>query len=276
LTMAPHDPARCPGIAKEPSPVTSPKSAPMTGTATADERRRTYALSGLFNFRDIGGYATADGGQTRWGRVFRSDSVHRLTQADLEQVRPLGIRTLLDLRSGREIEEAGPGLIHSEPGIEVVHIPFGRIGEEAAPEWQQLTLAQLYTGIVREAAESLARVMTTLAATDQPAVVHCAAGKDRTGMSIALLLRLLGVPDETVMQDYLLTGSNFAELLERMPPETLARLGEFPEELMRVDATVMSATLAIIDDEFGSTEAFLIEYGASAEHIARLRDRLVV
>ena len=243
---------------------------------TAGQRDRTLRLSGSYNFRDIGGYRAAGGRTVRWGRVFRSDALHRLTEADLSQLRPFGVRTLLDLRSSREIADAGSGLIHAEPELQVVHIPFGRIGEEADPTWQTLTLTELYHGIVTEARGSLAEVMSTLAEADLPAVVHCAAGKDRTGVSIAVLLRLLDVDDPTIIGDYLLTQANFVIFRDQLAPEALAHLGNIPDELLRVDADVLVATLALIDAEFGSAEAYLLGAGVRAATIDRLRDRLLV
>ncbi len=249
----------------------------MTDSPAISPRPRNYLLAGAYNFRDIGGYETTDGHHTRWGRVFRSDAVHRLTHGDVDQLRPLGVRTILDLRSGREITEGGSGLIHDEPGMNVVHIPFGRIGEEADPSWQEWTLAELYRGIVVEAKGAIATVMTTLASDEtMPAVVHCAAGKDRTGISIALLLRLLGVDDATVTEDYLLTESNFLAFRERLTPEELSHLDMIPVELLRVDAMVLAATLAIIDAEYGSTEAYLVDAGVTPEAIRTLRQRLLV
>ncbi len=243
--------------------------------AAAIERVRTLALTGTYNFRDIGGYESATGDVVRWGQVFRSDSPHQLTEEDMEQVRSLGIRTILDLRSEKERLGTGTGLIHDEPEMRIEHIPFGRIGEETGPEWATLTLSSLYTGIIREAGTSIVRTLTTIATTDDPVVVHCAAGKDRTGVSIALLLRLLGVDDATVIEDYLITAANYESLLPRLPEETRKRLQDFPQELIRVDAEVMAATLAIIDDEFGSTEAYLVANGAQLEDLARLRSRLL-
>ncbi len=239
-------------------------------------RVRNYRLAGSYNFRDIGGYATADGQHVQWGQVFRSDAVHRLTDSDLNQLRPLGVRTILDLRSNREITASGSGLIHGEPGLDVIHIPFGRIGEEADPTWQTMTLGELYEGIVVEARGAIAQVMTTLAEREAlPAVVHCAAGKDRTGVSIALLLRLLGVDDATITEDYVLTESNFSCFLDRLSPEELEHLSIIPDELMRVDATVLAATFAIVDTQYGSTGAYLRDAGVAPDAIATLRRRLL-
>ncbi|HEV2527680.1 MAG TPA: tyrosine-protein phosphatase [Thermomicrobiales bacterium] len=241
----------------------------------AAERVRTLSFTGTYNFRDIGGYGTTLGDVIRWGQVFRSDSPHQLTDEDMQQLRPLGVRTIIDLRSEKERLATGNGLIHDEPGMRVEHIPFGRIGEETDPEWARLTLSSLYTSIVREAGSSIVRTLTTIARTDDPVVVHCAAGKDRTGVSIALLLRLLGVDDATVIEDYLITATNYEQLLPRLPEESRKRLQEFPQELIRVDAAVMTATLAIIDDDFGSTEAYLVAHGAQPGDLSRLRTRLL-
>ncbi len=248
----------------------------MSENPVITPRTRNYRLAGSYNFRDIGGYETAAGRHVRWGQVFRSDAIHRLTDADLDQLRPLNVRTILDLRSNREITASGSGLIHDEPGLHVVHIPFGRIGEEVDPTWQTMTLAELYQGIVVEAKWAIGQVMTTLAEREsRPAVVHCAAGKDRTGVSIALLLRLLGVDDAAITEDYVMTESNFSTFLDRLSPEELEHLSIIPDELMRVDATVLAATFAIVDTQYGSTEAYLLDAGVSPESIAALRRSLL-
>lgn len=240
------------------------------------QRTRTYRLTGSYNFRDIGGYATTSGQTVRWGRVFRSDALHLLDQQDLEHLRPLGIQTIVDLRSRREIEMTGPGLLHSEPGIAVVHVPFGRLGEEAAPDYQPPTLGELYAGIIDEAKASIGTVLTTLAGDGvTPAVVHCAVGKDRTGISIATLLRLLGVPDETIIADYLLTAENQEQWRRRQPSEILERFPHVAEGLLRVDADVMTTTLATIDRDYGGTEAFARAAGVNEATTERLRATLL-
>lgn len=240
------------------------------------QRIRTYRLTGSYNFRDIGGYATTRGEAVRWGTVFRSDALHLLDQPDMEQLQPLNIHTIVDLRSQREIDLTGPGLLHEEPGMRIVHIPFGRLGEEAAPDRVPPTLAELYVGIIDEAKESIGKVLNTLAGDGAtPAVVHCAVGKDRTGVSIATLLRLLGVPDETIIADYMLTAENQEDWRRRHSHDILERFPHVAVGLLDVDAAVMTTTLATIDRDYGSTEAFAHAAGVDDAAIARLRALLL-
>lgn len=246
------------------------------GPRPEENRERTYRLAGTYNFRDIGGYTTESGQTVRWRRVFRSDAIHALTDEDMQQIRPLGIRTILDLRSQRERDATGTGSIHDVPGIRVVHIPFGRLGEEADPNYVQPSLPDLYSGIVAEASQSIGTVLNTLAEPDaQPAVIHCAAGKDRTGVSIAVLLGILGVPRETILEDYGLTGENYSEWFGRQPDEVRARFSHIPPELLRVDVAAMNDTLDIIERTAGSYEAFARQSGTTEASIARLRETLL-
>ncbi len=153
---------------------------------------RLIALQGAVNFRDLGGYAAADGMRTRWRTLFRADGLGELTETDLSVLRALGIRTVIDLRSESELErsrfdvDAHPVAFH--------HFPF----IDELPDAQEFDrrpglLGSQYQEMVRDAGGQILAALEVLAAPDAlPAVFHCTAGKDRTGVLSAIVLSLLG------------------------------------------------------------------------------------
>jgi protein-tyrosine phosphatase len=175
------------------------------GAVVVGERRVPFG--GVTNFRDLGGYPAADGGRTRWGRVFRSDALHRFTPVDLERYGSLHLNAVYDLRGDIERER------YPNPFPSVQLALLSRDGSEPATppdtaDWQEAAagermLRQMYQGLLANGAAVFGRLLGALAAPGGlPAVFHCTGGKDRTGMSAALLLDLLGVPRHLVLDDY--------------------------------------------------------------------------
>ena len=167
-------------------------------------------LEAVHNFRDLGGYPTEDGRVTRWRTLFRADGLQRLADADLEVVRALGIHTVIDLRTHLELAERGtfpvdvyPVAFHHLPVIDVTWDP----GEVADPTAPMPTSCSTSTSRCSTWASRPSPRPSTCSAVPGalPAVFHCAAGKDRTGLLAALLLSALGVSDEDVVADYALT-----------------------------------------------------------------------
>ncbi len=248
------------------------------GTIVVAERRVPFA--GLINFRDIGGYDTEGGGRTRWGLVFRSDSLHYFTAEDLVAFDALGVRAIFDLRRDTERAEA-PG---PRPFIPLT-LPGGRIADadpaaltdrRSGEEW----LLEDYLGMLGKAGPVMGNLFTRLAELDAgPAVIHCWGGKDRTGMTVAVLLRLLGVPWQTVLDDYALTASytppdRLAEVIELFGSEGIPAAAA--EGMLGSPRWVMDEALAVLERDHGGAEAFLTGAGAMTEDaVRRLRSRLV-
>jgi protein-tyrosine phosphatase len=177
-----------------------------------DSLVREYAFSRVFNFRDIGGLAGLDGRTVRWRRLFRSDSLHGLCDDDREAFIALGIRTVLDLRRPYEVER--DGRVPEWDGIAWRHIhPDHREWSETPfEEGADLPryLADRYRDLTEEGAAELAEAIDLVAEGDAaPTVVHCVAGKDRTGVVCALTLSLLGVSDVDIATDYALSTAGF-------------------------------------------------------------------
>src|SRR5262245_23148273 len=157
--------------------------------------RRQIDLEGCLNFRDLGGYPTRDGRVIRWDHLFRSDALHLLTVADVDEQRRIGIGTIIDLRSSPELNTAGRGPL-GEESMASHHIPLFDGEQRSRSDVPQDSLADIYFMLAEFARVPIAKVIRVLAESDKPAVYHCAAGKDRTGVISAILLGLLDVSDE--------------------------------------------------------------------------------
>jgi protein-tyrosine phosphatase len=195
---------------------------------------RLLPLVGAYNFRDLGGYPTADGRTTRWGRLYRSDALHELTEVDLKVLLELGLSCVIDLRSATEVERTGRGILGGEPlhyrHLSVMQDTAGPI--EDVPSLASLDLAAIYLSWLDTGREALAEALRTVGdAADRPLVFHCAAGKDRTGVLAALVLAILGVERDVIVEDYVLTATrlDLIRARQRRDPETARRMTEAPQ-----------------------------------------------
>jgi protein-tyrosine phosphatase len=243
-------------------------------TETSD---RLIALEGAVNFRDLGGYEAADGRRTRWRTLFRADGLGELTGTDLSVLRGFGIRTVIDLRSGSELErgrfdvEAHPATFH--------HFPF----IDELPDAQDFDrrpglLGTQYLEIVQDAGHQILAALEVLAAPDAlPAVFHCTAGKDRTGVLSAVVLSLLGVDEPTVVADYALSGAAMlrlrAKLIEKYPEgrETILNI----DEVFSADPAQMERLLDHLAAQYGSVGAYVEGLGAPPGLVEGLRAALL-
>ncbi len=219
------------------------------------------SLHGCPNFRDLGGHRTADGRRVRSGRVFRSDGLHALTDADVGELREVGVVTVFDLRTPAEIDEHGVGPLYDGEGA-ARHVPAPLF--QATPEhWQDRDepytadrVGRQYFEMLQLGADSIARIARDLGAdSNLPAVFHCMAGRDRTGVVAAVLLSTLGVPVDAIAADY-------------------ARTGEFIPEPEIVHGAIESL-LARVEREHGSAPAYLRAVGVTDEQVASLRRSLL-
>jgi protein-tyrosine phosphatase len=242
-----------------------------------DSLDRLIALDGAVNFRDLGGYAAAGGMRTRWRRLFRADGLGELTEDDLGVLRSLGIRTVIDLRSESELErgrfdvDAHPAAFH--------HFPF----IEELPDAQEFDrrpglLGSQYQEIVSDAGAQIRATLGVLAAPDAlPAVFHCTAGKDRTGVLSAIVLSLLGVDEETVVADYALSGEAMlrlrAKLIVKYPEgrETIENI----DEVFSAEPAQMEALLDHVRRRYGSIQAYVSGLGVGPEVVESLRTSLL-
>jgi protein-tyrosine phosphatase len=238
---------------------------------------RVIELEGAVNFRDLGGYATVDGPRTRWRVLFRADGLSELTGDDLAVFRQLGIRTVIDLRTGHELEQSRFD-VAAHP-VEFHHFPFIKsLADEGEFDRAPGFLGAQYRQMLEDAGPQIVGALSALAAPDaRPAVFHCTAGKDRTGLLSALVLSLLGVPEETVVADYALSGAAMArlraKLLVKYPDGKL--LIEDSDDIFSADPSNMVALFAHLRERFGTVVEYAAAIGVPDEVVASLRQAML-
>ena len=259
-------------------------------------------LQGAVNVRDIGGLPTVDGRTTRSGVLLRSDNLGDLTPTDVaELVERRGLRTVVDLRSTGEVHLAGPGplvaagLTHhqlslipewdGEPDQAEVERALDDLTQDALPalparprQSDPTDLAGHYTGYVANAGPNIATALKVLAdPASGLALVHCAAGKDRTGVVVALALSLVGVTREAVVADYVRSAERAPQILARL--NATAAYGPGLEGITAAQiapvAPSMEGFLDGIDREYGGVHGLAMSLGVDEETVARLGARLV-
>jgi protein-tyrosine phosphatase len=237
---------------------------------------RVIRLDGAHNVRDLGGYAITGGGETRWRRLLRADNLTALTDADVEALEALGVRTVIDLRGDAELAlEPSPYADGSR--LSYINIP---LYDEMAPivtAGMSFDMGARYATALERCGDRIAEVLDAIAAAAPGGVLfHCTAGKDRTGVIAALLLTLSGVAPETVIADYMLTAKATA-LLARLRARALERGTPVDqvELVLASDASSMHTMLVALETLHGGVDAYLPSIGVSAETIGQLRQRLV-
>jgi protein-tyrosine phosphatase len=250
---------------------------------------RLLPLEGTQNFRDLGGYPAGAGRRVRWGAVFRSDSLASLSDADLGYLERLGLTLVCDFRGDAEVEEE-PNRLAGRAGFEYWRQPLGDASVQPA-EWRRRFesgdfgeidaswLTRSYRGMIDSCAPEIGAVFRRLAGADGiPAVLHCTAGKDRTGVTAALLLLLLGVPREWVIEDYALTG-RYTEGRIRAAERYFRERGIDPSRvsaLMGSEPATLAAALDHLDAAHGGAERWAHEQaGLTDAELAALRSALL-
>ena len=255
---------------------------------------RWIQLAGAANVRDLGGLPTRSGEWTKFGRMLRSDNLQDLTPDDVELlVGKLGVRDVIDLRTGVEIESEGPGPLNRLDDVRVHHMSlFPEAGQrtdvEAAdavlpwtlPEerdavWDQTGM--YYTRYLARRPDSVLAALRTMANSEGVALAHCAAGKDRTGVICALALSVAGVERKAVVADYVATGERLEAIIERLrsTPTYAADLdgSSIDEHLPRPEA--MDTFLGYLDRECDGPMGWLARHGWTDADTDALRARLL-
>jgi hypothetical protein len=232
-----------------------------------DETGRAIAVPGSHNLRDLGGLRTADGRTVRRGRLFRSDYPAFADADQGRQVRAMGLATVVDLRRGREA--ALECVTWSDHGVTHVRTP---LVARTADSWHAR-----YQAYLTDRPETVVTAVRTLIdPARHPALFHCAAGKDRTGTVAAMLLQVLGVPDEVIVADYVLTAAALAPIMARLQGIELyaEMLGDSPVTDQEPRAEQMAGFLDWLAER-GGAEAWLLDHGGVPAEVARFREALI-
>jgi protein-tyrosine phosphatase len=262
--------------------------------------RRRVPLDGQSNFRDVGGYENLDGRQVKWGEVFRSGRLLSLSDADVDRLESLGVRTVVNFLTPAEIEHAGEDRLPG--GVKEIAAPIAGGGDDLA----LLVLEARKTGdfsavppelnsdihriLVTDAKEEYAALLRVAAdPANRPLVFHCSHGVHRTGTAAAILLSALGVPWETVQDDYLLSSLYRTEEIDRrlaelrdlaaenqgVPAESVDTTNM--EAFYRLQGAYIDASLQEAIEKHGSMDAYIRDgLGLSEDEIKALRDQLLV
>jgi protein-tyrosine phosphatase len=226
---------------------------------------RLLDIPGVRNARDVGGFSTADGAKVRTGLLYRTGWLAELTPEGAGLLTKLGIRTVFDLRDPAEIER-WPDRLHDLDAAAAHHPLLPQNGEDHYGK----PLAEAYQVITDTAADTLPVLLGRFAEPGTlPAVLHCAVGRDRTGISVAVLLSALGVADRDIVDDYLLSNLGLGVLdgpQEYVDGNGVVRLTD------TVGPELITGTLAALRTRYGSVQGFLAEAGLGPEGLARLRD----
>lgn len=252
---------------------------------------RFLPVPNSLNFRDIGGYGAENGKRVRWGQVYRSGSIAHVDSSDFAYFEALNLRHVFDLRSSQESQAAPDRL--PENGD---HQHFLRPLSSATSRTEQfkalrhyrhrtgeLLLRMYQESFIDANAHHIGDMLTRIAnAINRPSLIHCSAGKDRTGVTIALLLTVLGVPEETIVADYTLSNQAYARIAEVMKPDLRqARWAAVSYAQMKpvllADPANLQATLDHIRSTYGSIEDYLCGVaGMSPETLAKLQNEMLI
>ena len=254
------------------------------------EPPRHIELDHTLNTRDLGGYRTEDGRQVRWGLLFRSDDLHQLDREDLEALEALGLRTVFDLRSAGERDDAEDRLPPQTaqvllpilfPSMDPDVIARRILRGDASEGYFNDLLQRANRSFVLEHGDQLAALVNDLAEPGiLPALFHCTHGKDRTGFASAFILSLLGVPWKTIQQDYLLSNVYLRSNTDRMARfiwlGSLFRISRAnARDLLEVRAAYLESARSAVLEEYGSIADYVRTMGVRDETLDRLRATLL-
>lgn len=236
-------------------------------------KKRHLAFEGAPNFRDLGGYETSDGRHVKWGELYRSDNLAHLTDSDLAKVSGLGIRLVCDFRAAAEKESEPDRLPASDPPA-VAALEIGaesfmvkdlreriQSGDTDGLDLRAMMIEGNRLFATKFAPQYAAMFERITKPENLPALVHCTAGKDRAGFASAMILSVLGVPRETVMEDFLLTNYYTAAATEkRLRVIRVFSLFRADTDALRplfgVEPAYLEAAFEAIDKNYGDLDAY--------------------
>ena len=250
-------------------------------------------LEGAVNVRDVGGLPTEDGGQTLYGRLLRSENLQELSDADIGKlVDEIGVTTVVDLRTTGEVELEGPGPLDAVPSVRHVHHPvLPELGSrtDAVAEALLLKKRELdrsrfpddimcghYLGYLEERPQEVTGALRTIATCEGASIVHCAAGKDRTGVIIALALTAAGVEADAIVADYMATADRLEAIIGRLARSRTYSddVSSRPVQAHLPRAETMKSFLEQLHVRYGGLPRWLAGHGFAGDELSQLRAKL--
>jgi protein-tyrosine phosphatase len=245
---------------------------------------RHIQFESVVNFRDLGGYRTGDGRTIAWRRLFRSGELRSMTQRDFDKLtQEIGLKSVIDLRSGFELEKQGLGLL-SGSGIKYRNISFIPDGGDPKANEQRYSdftnMGEFYIHLVKQGSfgKRIVQALEVIAGADNyPLVFHCAVGKDRTGILAAILLDILGVGDKDIIEDYAISGPFMKEIVARMEksPEKPKDAQGLPGFFWDATPESMAVFLSSVRREYGSGRGYIRAQGADGTLFSDLEKALL-
>jgi protein-tyrosine phosphatase len=239
---------------------------------------RRMDIEGTHNFRDVGGYP-ARTGRTRWGQLYRSDALTRVTASGAADLAMLRIGIVVDLRSDLEVSQDHSGNVL--PGALSVRLPIHGGSHASIVQGDHISLELLYRQILADSAWSVAAAVSVIAESGRtPVLVNCTAGKDRTGLVVALALEAAGVERSAVVADYMQSALNLdGDWMDQtlsllvsngvpVSPRLFEAIGGSPDH-------AMTRVLEWLEQEFGTVPGYLMAHGLLADSVDALREKLV-
>ncbi|HEX4091788.1 MAG TPA: tyrosine-protein phosphatase [Trebonia sp.] len=250
-------------------------------------------LEGAVNVRDVGGMPTVDGGETVYRRLLRSENLQELTADDIALlVDEIGVTTVVDLRSTRELMTEGPAPLDTVDGVQHAHHPVLKefldatdtvaaallltAQQEDAERYPDDLMTGHYLGYLENRPEEVIGALRSIIAAPGAAIVHCAAGKDRTGVVIALALSVAGVEPEVIVADYAATNERLDAIIERLARSKMygRDISSRPVRAHEARAETMQAFLEQLDARYGGLKPWLADQGFTDDEVAALHARL--
>lgn len=248
-----------------------------------------YRLSGAWNFRDVGGARTSDGRVVRTGALFRSSELSHLDDTGRTELTGLGIKQIFDLRGDAEIGRTGPDAVPD--GVRIRNLPYKNPPGEKAPHEEFLHdagaaqlkyMTKTYTTFSTLPGASIAirEVIVAIGNGEGPVLVHCAAGKDRAGWTVATVLRAAGVSDEDILADFLLSNGGIEALRAHVraswPPKSDGTPVDPSDALLGVTEDYYRTGLDAMTRKYSSFEGYMDAIGVTEDDLAKLNRELIV
>jgi protein-tyrosine phosphatase len=242
-----------------------------------ETQQRHLNIDGTYNVRDLGGYRTTAGHLTRWHTLVRADKLNRISPTGQKCLQDYGIHSVIDLRYSPEVASE-PDVFANDGVIHYRHMPLYELSGDGTLPVVPYDLKDLYRMILDHRQEQIRSIISELLLPGRlPAIVHCTAGKDRTGIIVALLLGAVDVPHEVIVEDYALSDQYLRILNSELRQQAISNGydAEWFDRLLQCQPETMQDTLSHLDDKYGGIKDYLLQCGITANQFRQLHVSLV-